>query len=412
VKRRHFIKTIPTVSAVALLPNHVIGKSTDDLDTTNRSYWLKTLIKICEPVLNNLSKGNLKKNMPVETSNSPYGNRKDFAHLEALGRTLAGIGPWLSLVEISESEAKIQKDFIQKIVLGIAHATDPKSPDFMNWLNGTQPLVDSAFLAHGFLRSKGKIWQNLDLLTQKRLIDLFKKQKSKIKPWYNNWLLFGAMIDAFLLEVGDDGDLMRMDYAIKKHQEWYLGDGWYGDGSEFHLDYYNGFVIQSMLVQVLEIAKKYSPAYEKDYEKSKSIMARHAIQQERLISPEGTYPPIGRSLTYRIGAFQTLSDAILQDLIKDVNLGQIKGALSEVLKKQFSANGTFDQQGWLQIGFCGHQPELAEEYICTGSLYLCSTGFLHLGLPENHEFWTSKAEDWTSRKAWNGIQIPRDRALT
>ena len=38
---------------------------------------------------------------------------------------------------------------------------------------------------------------------------------------------------------------------------------------------------------------------------------RYAAIQERLISPEGTYPAIGRSIAYRTGAFHLLSQMAL-----------------------------------------------------------------------------------------------------
>lgn len=38
------------------------------------------------------------------------------------------------------------------------------------------------------------------------------------------------------------------------NEEWYKGDGWYGDGPDFHFDYYNSFVIQPMIIQVLDVS--------------------------------------------------------------------------------------------------------------------------------------------------------------
>ena len=73
------------------------------------------------------------------------------------------------------------------------------------------------------------------------------------------------------------------------------------------------------------------------------------------------------------------------------------------------ADGTYDKNGWLQLGVIGHQPKKAEPYICTRSLYLTSLGFLSLGLPENHSFWTSKYEPWTMVKIWSGDEsVERD----
>ncbi|WP_111316993.1 DUF2264 domain-containing protein [Algoriphagus chordae] len=47
----------------------------------------------------------------------------------------------------------------------------------------------------------------------------------------------------------------------------------------------------------------------------------------------------------------------------------------------------------------------------TGSLYLCTLGFLPLGLPATHSFWIDPAEDWTSKKIWIGVDVPRDHAM-
>ena len=62
------------------------------------------------------------------------------------------------------------------------------------------------------------------------------------------------------------------------------------------------------------------------------------------------------------------------------------------------------------MGVIGSQPNIAEYYITTGSLYLCTVGLLPLGLPANDPFWTSKAEDWTSKKLWKGVDLPADHA--
>ena len=43
-----------------------------------------------------------------------------------------------------------------------------------------------------------------------------------------------------------------------------------------------------------------------------------------------------------------------------------------MIRRTLEAPDTFDKEGWLQIGFCGHQPGVGETYISTGSLYLCS----------------------------------------
>jgi hypothetical protein len=75
------------------------------------------------------------------------------------------------------------------------------------------------------------------------------------------------------------------------------------------------------------------------------------------------------------------------------------------------APGTFDANGWLRVGFCGHQPAVAEGYISTGSLYLCSAALLPLGLRSTDPFWANPVKPWTAQKMWGGQDVPPDHAL-
>ena len=134
--------------------------------------------------------------------------------------------------------------------------------------------------------------------------------------------------------------------------------------------------------------------------------------QERLIGPDGSFPAIGRSLAYRCGAFHLLADVAWRRQLPDgVSPAQARGALTAVITRTLDAPATFDADGWLQIGFCGHQPGVGEPYISTGSLYLCSAALLPLGLPASDGFWSAPAQPWTSVRAWSGRSFAIDHAL-
>ena len=90
---------------------------------------------------------------------------------------------------------------------------------------------------------------------------------------------------------------------------------------------------------------------------------------------------------------------------------QVRCALTEVIFKTIDAPGTFTKEGWLNIGLHGNQPDLADFYINTGSLYLCTTIFLPLGLPPTDPFWNDPDASWTSKKIWNGMNVPADHSL-
>jgi hypothetical protein len=411
--RRDFIKTSACVSAAgAFSPAVTLAAVAPAKTPTDRQYWIDTLVKIADPVLTSLSKGQLKQNMPVESVKGREQDRRNYTYLEAFGRLMAGMAPWLELGPDDTAEGKLRAKYLDLTHLALAAAVDPNSPDFMNFKTGGQPVVDAAFLSHALLRAPKHFLGKINSTTRQHLIKALQSTRA-ITPGYNNWLLFSAMVEMALLKLGEDWDKMRVDYAIKSHQNWYKGDGVYGDGPEFHFDYYNSYVIHPMLLEVLQTVSQVQKNQTDLYQLELKRAQRYAAIQERLISPEGTFPPIGRSLAYRFGAFQLLAQiALMQKLPEEIAPAQVRSGLTAVIKRTMAASNTFDKNNWLTIGFSGHQPSVGETYISTGSLYLCSTGLLPLGLPASDPFWAAPAQAWTAKKAWGGEDFKADHALS
>jgi hypothetical protein len=243
-------------------------------------------------------------------------------------------------------------------------------------------------------------------------VDALKSSRA-ITPGANNWLLFSATVEAALALVGERADHMRIDYAVRQHQQWYVGDGVYGDGPRFHWDYYNSFVIQPMLLDVLRTMNTRVGTWQAMYPDILARAQRYAAIQERLISPEGTIPVLGRSICYRTGALQLLSQiALMRALPAPLTPASVRAALTAVMRRLLQAPSTFDENGWLTVGFCGHQPHLGETYISTGSLYVCAAIFLALGLPSSDPFWSEPSTDWTSRRLYRGDDASADHAIS
>lgn len=377
-----------------------------------REYWVDMLTRIAGPVLESLAEGRLRASMPVEVK--PGVEREDrarFTYLEAFGRTMAGLAPWLELGPDASSEGRARARFIELAHAALARAVDPRSSDFMNFDDGRQPLVDAAFLAHAVVRGPRSLWDDVDVTTRRRLVDALVATRA-ITPYYSNWILFSTMVEVALLRMGEDWDPVRVDLTVRKVSEWYLGDGVYGDGPEFHWDYYNSYVIQPFLLDILRVIRDRDPTYAALHDRQLAISRRYAGILERLVAPDGSFPPIGRSLVYRCGAFQLLAQLGLQGLLPEsLPPAQVRAALGAVIRRTLEPPGTFDDRGWLRLGLAGSQPDLAEGYISTGSLYLCTTAFLPLGLPADDPFWSDPALPWTSVRVWSGESLPADHAL-
>lgn len=379
------------------------------VEKTDRQVWADLCYKISQPVLENMSKGNFQKDFPLELSPTWDGRDTKVAYLETFARLMAGISPWLALPDDGTPEGKQRKQLHEWAIQAYKNAVDPNSPDKITWLTNTsQPLCDASYLVESFMRAPEATWGQLDELTKKRYIEGLKSLRT-IRPAYNNWLLFRAMVEVFFMSIGEDVDEYALSVGLQKMSEWYLSDGWYSDGPEYAMDYYNSYVMHPMMVEVVEMCKKHKFSTPISLDLAVKRMNRFNTILERFISPEGAYPAVGRSVIYRMGAFQTLAmSAWKYGLPKDLTNGSVRSALTCVMKRMFAVDGNFDDKGYLRLGFAGHQPNLANYYSNNGSLYMTSLVFMPLGLSADHPFWTAPAEPWTSQKAWSGQEFPED----
>jgi hypothetical protein len=394
-------------------PGGAASNATAD-GAADRAYWVTVATRLADPVLVNLAERRLHERMPVEAAPGPgvREGRAKVSHLEAFGRLLCGIAPWLELAPDDSSEGRLRAKYRGLAQKALMAAVDPASPDRLNFTDGAQALVDAAFLSQAILRAPKALWESVDAATRGHVVKALESTRAHT-PGFNNWLLFAATVEAALKHAGAWWDRMRVDYAIRQHQQWYKGDGTYGDGPDFHWDYYNSFVIHPMLLDVLDACASSNQAWARLQPAMLKRAQRYAAIQERLVSPEGTFPPIGRSLAYRCGAFQVLAHMSMRHALPDgVTPPQSRNALTKVIKRTIEAPKTFDAQGWLTIGFSGHQPAVGETYISTGSLYLASFALLPLGLPPTDTFWTAPSEPTTSERAWSGQPFPIDKAYS
>lgn len=72
----------------------------------DRAYWLHSLERLAKPVLKALAERRLQRDMPLESRGD---GREQFAGLEAFGRLMAGIAPWLALKDGNPEEAALRE---------------------------------------------------------------------------------------------------------------------------------------------------------------------------------------------------------------------------------------------------------------------------------------------------------------
>lgn len=403
------------LAVVLLVPVTASAKKKAEKAKTDRELWTEVLYQMAAPVLSSMSEGKLQDEMLVELSPTWDGRDKRVTYMECFGRLMAGLAPWLSLPDDDTAEGGKRRQLREWALKSYAQAVDPQSKDYLLWRKEGQPLVDAAYVAESFLRGYDALWMPLDEQTKQRYIAEFQ-QLRRVDPPYTNWLLFSSTIECFLKKAGAQTDYYRITSALRKVDEWYVGDGWYSDGQNFAFDYYNSFVIHPMYVECMEVMtdggkKKIWNVAGGSFPKAVKRMQRFGMILERFISPEGTFPVFGRSITYRTGVLQPLALLAWRGwLPEELPAGQVRAAMTAVIQRMFGDKRNFNEKGFLVLGFNGRQPNISDWYTNNGSLYLASLAFLPLGLPADHPFWTDAPLPWTSKKAWEGEDFPKDHA--
>jgi hypothetical protein len=413
MERRDFIAGAVTASALAGVARSAGAQPVPSVSTDDRAYMVDLLRRMAAPVLGPMSRGQLQAQFKPEVSPTWDGRPIKVAYLECFGRLISGIAPWLALADTNDAEGRLRATLRAQSLASYERSVDAKSGDYLFGAVAEQQLVDSAYFTNALIRAPKALWEPLDAKTKARIVNEIKGLRA-VSPPYTNWLLFAAMNEAFLLSIGEEWDPVRIDLAIRKMLEWYVGDGWYADGPHFHFDYYGSYVIHPMVVEILEVlvatnAHFNSLKSKELLEQAKRRMQRYGVSLERMVGPDGSFPPIGRSLTYRTAVFQPLGLLAWRKWLPEtLPVGQARAATIAAQRAVFANPTNFDDKGYLTIGFCGHQPTLADWYSNAGSMYLASLSLLALGLPSDDPYWTVAPQAWTSKRAYSGAKFAKD----
>ncbi len=377
----------------------------------DRAYALQLLQRVAGPVLEAGASRTLRCLLPV-----PPGREEPsrLGPAEAVVRVLSGIAPWLECDHGAPAERALRQAMRTQARAAVLGFVDPDSPDFVSHENG-HTHIESAFLGQAMLFAPHSFWGGFSAAEQALIADWMRAATRAHATTFNNHLLFHALAETALARsTGEPWDRLRVDYALRQHEQWYAGDGWYLDGPEFHFDYYNSLIIHPMLLEVAHHMEA-----ERDWKRHAFFQRflpraqRHAVTLERMISPEATVPIIGRSFVYRCAIFTLPCYLALRGwLPESLSPGRMRACIMAATRRIMDAPGVFDGRGWLTIGFCGGQDDLGESYIAVSSLYLVSNVFLPLGLPPENPFWAAPGEEWTSQRAYAGLPIPRDSSLS
>ncbi len=388
-----------------------------------RAQWLSILLSIVNPVINGFVNKNIKSVFPIHFSahlpkNDKKRNHKEIVFIELFCRTLLGISM------LFQSEESIHKDHLTDLFNNTIFMINTVFSNYLDFYHSSidhQIIVEMANCALAFIRAP-HLWNSLHPLIKNNILNIMYYSITKFKPHMNNWLLFEALIEIFLYKNNKIKVLNKTLFNLRIIESLYVGDGWYKDGAIFHMDFYNSYVILPFLITIYNELyiinyQNQNIVYKNLYNKTLLKIQRQSEFLERLIGPDGSFPIFGRSAVYRTAIFHALvTNVYISELPNTLSYGQVRAGLNAVIQNMFQNKKIkiVDEYGFLTYGFSGFQPEMADEYSNSGSIYFALLIFMPLGLDENHIFWSSDTkciQDWSQKKLYNGNSINRDKSI-
>lgn len=272
---------------------------------------------------------------------------------------------------------------------GLAAGADPDGPEYWGGPGDYDQLfVEMAAIACAILEVPAVVWE-----------PLAENEKQNLARWLNtinthelphcNWLFFRVLVDLALDSVGMPCDLAQMERDLDEIDSWYVGDGWYTDGTPAvkpQRDYYIPWALQYYGVLYSVFAAQRSPARAERFRRRALEFGR---QFAFWFDENGAALPYGRSLGYRFGQCAFYSACVFAGL-EPLPLPVMKGIIVRNLQ-WWMARPIFDRDGVLTIGYAYPQLYMSERYNAPGSPYWGMKSFVVLALPTDHPFWSAEA---------------------
>lgn len=302
--------------------------------------------------------------------------------LEAFSRPLWVLAPfWLGGGSAPEFERIYQA--------GLDHGTDPAHPEYWgDTKDYDQCFVEMAAIACAILEVPEKAWEPLNPEARTHLAAWLGTINHHELP-NCNWLFFRVLVNLALRSVDMPWDPALLEQDLQNAESWYIGDGWYSDGSpevKPQRDYYIPWALQYYGVLYSVFAAKEDPERAARF---RQRAMEFGSQFMTWFDADGAALPYGRSLTYRFGQCAFYSACIWAGL-EPLPLPVMKGIIVRNLQWWMS-KPIFDRSGVLTVGYCYPQFFMSERYNAPGSPYWGLKTFIVLGLPDDHPFWTAEA---------------------
>lgn len=316
----------------------------------------------------------------IDLISTGVGYGQKIASIETMLRLLWG------LVPLEASGTKHEQS--QKVLNGIINGTNPKHPDYWGEIQDyDQLIVEMAAIGYMLLLAPETFWNPLNDQQKYNLVH-YINQVNKVEAHDCNWLFFAVLVNLGLRNVEEDYNQEVIERNLIRIDDYYIGDGWYKDGVDAHIDYYVAFGIHFYSLIYAVAMEKEDPDRCKQYKERARIFSKKFVYW---FSEDGQAVPYGRSMTYRFSQVAFFTAYIFAD-VESEDLGWMKGLILRHLR-YWMKQPIFYGDDTLSVGYTYPNLHMSENYNSPGSPYWALKSFLILIFPENHPFWQVEEQE-------------------
>jgi len=275
--------------------------------------------------------------------------------LEGFARVSTMLACWVSAT--NNKPLKIQNgkliDIKTYLVEGIKNGTNPKSKGYWGeFKKNDQRIVESADIAISlYLLIESHELNDQDLIC----VISWLKQINKIESYEGNWLLFRIVVNLVLVKLDNKDKMVHSNSAQEswqKFKKYHVGRGWFTDGQDGYIDYYNVWQMQYMLFWITKIDSEFDNLF------IMQCLENFSEDYKYFISPKGV-PIFGRSCCYRYAA----AVPFLCKALVSGNTGDLKFAhkANQAIWQYYTQNNGLNN-GCMTQGYFEEDVDLLENY--------------------------------------------------
>jgi hypothetical protein len=222
---------------------------------------------------------------------------RDVDAIEGFARFAPAAAAWLASGRSPEVQTLdgTTVDLARLLREGMVAGSDPGAPGYWGDCQPKdQRVCEAADIALALWLSRDHVWSSLDEASRDRLVSWLSGAAEQ--PVYdNNWHLFPLLVLEALNALAPDPRRDRGRWHYERIKTMHRGQGWFADGKDWRIDYYNAWGIHYALYWLGEI----TPVPFRD--RPDRALQAFVRTYRYLMSPRGL-PMIGRSIPYRLAA--------------------------------------------------------------------------------------------------------------